>query len=191
MLPAGIALTAGEANGLLDAWASSPRKVYACLRVIRQRPSESTASDRCSRCSRFASALHSYRYLGVPTRWNPKRGVPCLSVHVGLERRGVPDAASDSGRWGSGGLAVQGSRRAALSSARTRLQGRLRADYLTQRGCAWVASRAAFCHGLQRRESQISRKVEGRAYESLTLHHYFSRVFTAHFQKSGAYLRVP
>lgn len=33
---------AGEAGvGLLDACASSPREVYACLRVIRQRP-EST-----------------------------------------------------------------------------------------------------------------------------------------------------
>jgi len=38
MLSCGIALTAGEASGLLDAWASSPREVYACLRVIRQRP---------------------------------------------------------------------------------------------------------------------------------------------------------
>jgi hypothetical protein len=65
-------------------------------------PQKSTASDRCSRCSRFASALHRYRYLGVP-RSGLQRGVPCLSVHIGLERRGVPSAAWDSGRWGSGG----------------------------------------------------------------------------------------
>src|SRR6266481_5712523 len=34
-----------------------------------------------------------------------KRRRPRLSfLHVGLERRGVPSAAGDSGRWGSGGF---------------------------------------------------------------------------------------
>jgi len=58
MLPAGIALTAGEASGLLDAWASSPKEVYARLRVFRQRPSESTAIRRMLPLTTFPSPFH-------------------------------------------------------------------------------------------------------------------------------------
>jgi len=43
----------------------------ACLRVIRQRPSEARHPTDVGRYSRFASALHSYRY--------DSNAGPCLS----------------------------------------------------------------------------------------------------------------
>ena len=129
-LPAGIALMAGEASGLLDVWASSPRKVYACLRVIRQRPSESTASNRCSRCS--VSLPHSTATdtsesnVGTPTRG------PISPVHVGSKRRGVLSAAQGLRTMGLSGVSVQGS--SALRSVPTRegIAGETAGFYVTQ-----------------------------------------------------------
>jgi len=59
-----------------------------------------------------------------------------------------------------------------------------------ERGCAWVASRASFCRDLQRREPQNPEEMEGRAYESLTVHHFISQVVTPHVLRVAAPRRV-
>ena len=49
----------------------------------------------------------------------------------------------------------------------------------------------AFCSVLHDRIPQILKKFEVSLYESLTLHHFTSRLVTAHSFKSGAYRSVP
>ena len=83
--PAGMALMTGEAVvGLLDAWASSPREVYACSRVIRQRP-------RRKHGIRQMLSMLTFRFRTPPateTSGSQQAGLlrwgPVSPVHVGL-----------------------------------------------------------------------------------------------------------
>jgi hypothetical protein len=107
----GLSQSRKAGDCLAAAWASSPREVYARSRVIRQRPSESTASDRCSRC--YVPLPHStnYRYLGVPPSG---AGTPSAGPHVFSTRRvrapGGPQCSLGLRALGLRGLAGNGAR---------------------------------------------------------------------------------
>jgi hypothetical protein len=83
---------------------SSPREVYA---LFASHPPAAVRKhgDPADVVGDHASLPHSPATdTSESNKRDSKRRGPISPVHVGLERRGVPSAAWDSGRWGSGGV---------------------------------------------------------------------------------------